>query len=115
VLGQGYSPKKRRIESRLVADEIDVPIFFSQSVPSTLWRFTRDAGEFKERFMQQKYEPVLREALSIGEVCNATNLGRTKVYEAIAQGRLKARKYGKRTLVLMDDLRAFLSALPPST
>jgi excisionase family DNA binding protein len=63
--------------------------------------------------MQQNYESVSREALSISEVCNATNLGRTKVYEAIAQGRLKARKYGKRTIILTDDLRAFLTALPP--
>jgi excisionase family DNA binding protein len=68
-----------------------------------------------EMTLHQKHEQVSREALSVAEVCNATNLGRTKIYEAIAEGRLKARKYGKRTLVLMDDLRAFLSALPPST
>jgi excisionase family DNA binding protein len=65
--------------------------------------------------MQQKYEPVLREALSIAEVCNATNLGRTKVYEAIASGRLKAKKFGKRTVILTDDLRAFLAALPSAS
>ena len=62
--------------------------------------------------MPQRFEPISREALSISEVCNATNLGRTKIFEAIAAGRLKARKFGSRTIVLTDDLRAFLAALP---
>jgi len=39
-------------------------------------------------------------------------IGRTKVYEAIATGSLKARKCGKRTLILRDDLRRFLASLP---
>ena len=64
--------------------------------------------------MQQKFEAVSREALSIAEACNATNLGRTKIYEAIATRRLTARKCGKRTIILTDDLRAFLAALPPA-
>ena len=39
-------------------------------------------------------------------------IGRTTIYQAIAIGKLKARKCGKRTLVLRDDLRDFLSSLP---
>jgi excisionase family DNA binding protein len=65
--------------------------------------------------MQPNYDAVSREALSISEVCNATTLGRTKIYKAIAQGRLKARKDGKRTIILTDDLRAFLMALPSAS
>jgi excisionase family DNA binding protein len=60
----------------------------------------------------QKIEDSSREALSIAEACAAIGIGRTKIYEAIGQGSLKARKLGKRTIILKDDLRAFLAALP---
>ena len=56
-----------------------------------------------------------REALSISEVCAAIGVGRTKIYEAIANGGLKARKVGNRTLILKDELRQFLESLPLST
>ncbi len=50
-------------------------------------------------------------SLSIEEVCVATGLGRTKVYEAINSGILPAKKWGKRTLVLKSDLEGFISGL----
>jgi len=50
-------------------------------------------------------------ALSIEETCKATGLGRTKVYEYIGEGSLKAKKVGKRTLILKSDLEAFLLSL----
>ena len=53
-----------------------------------------------------------REGLSIAEACTIAGIGRTKIYEAIADGRLTARKFGKRTLILRGDLQAFLSSLP---
>jgi len=53
-----------------------------------------------------------QEALSIAEASNVSGLGRTKIYEAIGAGSLKARKCGKRTLILPDDLREFLTNLP---
>jgi excisionase family DNA binding protein len=57
-------------------------------------------------------ENVSREALSIAEACAMAGIGRTKIYEAIASGKLTARKCGKRTLILKDDLRRFLGSLP---
>lgn len=53
-----------------------------------------------------------REGLSILEACAVAGIGRTKIYEAISEGRLKARKFGKRTIVLRADLQTFLSGLP---
>jgi excisionase family DNA binding protein len=53
-----------------------------------------------------------REGLSISEACAMAGIGRTKIYEAITDGSLKARKCGKRTLILRDDLRRFLGSLP---
>lgn len=57
------------------------------------------------------YDPP-RESFSISEACRISGIGRTKVYEAISDGRLTARKFGKRTLILRADLRAFLDNLP---
>lgn len=53
-----------------------------------------------------------REGLSISEACAMAGIGRTKIYQAISSGELVARKYGKRTIVLRQDLQTFLSALP---
>ena len=53
-----------------------------------------------------------REGLSISEACAVAGIGRTKLYQAIADGHLKARKCGKRTLILRGDLRDFLTSLP---
>jgi len=55
---------------------------------------------------------VQREGFSISEACAVAGIGRTKIYQAIADGSLKARECGKRTLVLRDDLRDFLASLP---
>ncbi len=52
-------------------------------------------------------------AYTIIEVCHHTKLGRTKVYQLISDGLLKARKIGKRTIVLRTDLEEFLNSLEP--
>ena len=50
-------------------------------------------------------------SMSIIEVQTATGIGRTNLYKAINSGALKARKFGKRTIILRDDLNAFLASL----
>lgn len=62
--------------------------------------------------MSASNEELRREALTISEACAVTGLGKTKLYEVIAAGKLKVRKCGKRSLVLRDDLRDFLASLP---
>jgi excisionase family DNA binding protein len=59
-----------------------------------------------------KIDRAQREGLSIIEACDIAGIGRTTLYQAISEGQLKARKIGKRTLVLRTDLQNFLSALP---
>lgn len=48
---------------------------------------------------------------TLKEVCAKTKCGKTKLYEHINSGELKAKKWGSRTLVLASDLDAFLSNL----
>lgn len=52
------------------------------------------------------------EGLTLADASAVSGIGRTKLYEAIAQGRLKARKWGSRTIVLRTDLLHFLASLP---
>ncbi len=51
-------------------------------------------------------------AHTIESVARLTTCGRTQVYAAIRCGALKARKIGRRTVILDDDLRAWLASLP---
>lgn len=50
-------------------------------------------------------------SFSLEEVAARTGLGRTSVFHVIRDGRLIARKCGRRTIVLRSDLEAFLQSL----
>lgn len=56
--------------------------------------------------------PGTKLAYRIEEVCKATGLGRTSIYAAIKAGSLVARKYGRATIILRDDLVKFMQQLP---
>jgi excisionase family DNA binding protein len=51
-----------------------------------------------------------RYALSIDEACKTTGLGRTLIYEEIKEGRLSTLKIGRRRLVPVAALRAWLKS-----
>jgi excisionase family DNA binding protein len=51
-----------------------------------------------------------RLSATIAEACEATGVGRTKLYELIKGGRIETRKIGTRTLVLIPSL---LAAIDP--
>ena len=55
---------------------------------------------------------VGKTASTIREFSKRSGLCVANLYEEIRQGRLKARKFGRRTLILEEDGRAFLAALP---
>jgi excisionase family DNA binding protein len=39
--------------------------------------------------------------------------GHDVIYEAIREGKLPARKLGRRTIIMRDDLQRWLTSLPP--
>jgi excisionase family DNA binding protein len=51
-------------------------------------------------------------AHSIDEACKRSGIGRTTIYELINSGQLPDRKCSRRTLILAEDLRRCLEALP---
>jgi excisionase family DNA binding protein len=53
-----------------------------------------------------------RKALSIAEASALWGLSRDFFYDEIRRGRLVARKAGRRTIIMQDDLERFLTALP---
>lgn len=48
-------------------------------------------------------------AYSIEDATRVSSIGRTRLYQLINEGKLKANKIGKRTLIPADSLRALIN------
>jgi predicted DNA-binding transcriptional regulator AlpA len=55
---------------------------------------------------------MTKAAYTVSEFLEAFGLGRTKFYELVNAGQLKARKNGTKTVVLAADAQAWLDSLP---
>ena len=53
-------------------------------------------------------------AVTIPEACQLSGLGRSSLYGCFKAGKLTPRKHGKRTLILVRELEAYLESLPVS-
>jgi excisionase family DNA binding protein len=52
-------------------------------------------------------------AYTVIEACEVSRTSRSALYEALKRGELAAKKRGRRTLILDQDLRQWLKSLPP--
>lgn len=53
-----------------------------------------------------------KRAYSINDLADGGPEGRTTIFKAIKEGRLIARKSGRRTIILDEDYEAYLKSLP---
>lgn len=51
-------------------------------------------------------------SVSIPEAIEMTGIGRSSLYKLFSEGKIKPRKSGKRTLVLVEDLKRYVESLP---
>jgi excisionase family DNA binding protein len=51
-------------------------------------------------------------ALSVEEACELTSLGRTTFYGLMKSKKIPARKCGRRTIIILDELYQALKSLP---
>jgi excisionase family DNA binding protein len=49
---------------------------------------------------------------TIQEASNFLRLGRSRLYELLAEGQIRAVRIGRRTVIRSSDLQRFLQALP---
>ena len=55
---------------------------------------------------------MTRIAVTVANATAIAGIGRTKLYEEIRAGKLRTRKAGRLTLILVEDLEAYVRALP---
>jgi hypothetical protein len=61
---------------------------------------------------RERQRRAWQRAMSIDGFCKGYGIGRTKAYEEINAGRLRARKAGRRTIITADDAEDWLNRLP---
>jgi hypothetical protein len=73
----------------------------------------REGAYVMNEFGQKGKVPLSeRLAVSPEEASALTGIGLTSIREAIRSSALKAKKHGRRTIILPDDLRVWLNTLP---
>jgi excisionase family DNA binding protein len=54
-------------------------------------------------------------ALTVDEMAKACSLSKARLYQLLNKGELAATRCGSRTLILADEAKRFLAALPAAT
>jgi len=70
------------------------------------WQFTGTID------MSSHRPDIQKEAYTVTEFCETTGLSRATAYRIFKAGVITPRKAGNRTLILGEDLRAYLNSLP---
>ena len=62
--------------------------------------------------LQQIPPREIQASLTVNQFCRRHEIGRTKFYELLRSGTLRARKIGRKTVILAADELAWLASLP---
>jgi len=65
--------------------------------------------------MAEDTNPLAPLVVSVKEAQRIAAKGKTKIYEACAEGKLEAVKDGSKTLITVTSLHAYVAALPRAT
>ena len=81
------------------------------------WRRSLERDEAHQTAEAAQIAPEIEErgevlVCTIKEACRRTGLGRTRIYQAIRSGELRAIKCGQRTLIEMNEIRQWIASLP---
>lgn len=61
--------------------------------------------------MNTPIQPLARSAVNVQEFCELCGVGRTSFYAAVKRGQIRPVKFGRRTLILVQEVDAFLAGL----
>jgi predicted DNA-binding transcriptional regulator AlpA len=64
-----------------------------------------------QRIYPNMINPIAN-ALSVQDTMKATSLGRTKLYREMKLGKIAARKIGRKTVFISDEVVRYLNSLP---
>lgn len=53
-------------------------------------------------------------AMTVEDAIKISGLARSRIYILLAEGKLEARKAGRRTLIIGESLRRYIDELPPA-
>lgn len=62
---------------------------------------------------QQESAQATSGVFSVNDFCHWAGIGRTAVYAEMKAGRLSAKKFGRRTIILRNEAERWLTSLPP--
>jgi excisionase family DNA binding protein len=81
---------------------------------SLIFRLTpMNFGGYSEAQTKMENARTQKAAFDLPSFCSVYSIGRGKAYQEINEGRLRATKVGRRTLIRASDAEAWLSSLPP--
>ncbi len=57
---------------------------------------------------------MTKSAFSVREAAEEIGICKTKIYQETGDGRIRARKSGRRTIILANEIERYLNSLPPA-
>jgi excisionase family DNA binding protein len=62
---------------------------------------------------RNKETAMTKSAFSVREAAEEIGICKTKIYQEMGDGRIRARKSGRRTIILANEIERYLNSLPP--